>query len=471
MSLNINLTTRRKQMAVLIGVLAVAGTAAAGIMAFGQNDGQGKPKAAATPAPNLTGVVSANFDDKLQTSVMQQQQAATSALQQQVQQMVDIMKQNKDDLDRKLADNARQIDALMHQGNGSQATTTTPGTATPPGTLPSQVNGMPVPGPLATGQARPPEYSITPVGNGRRGAANAGQGTGFYPGTGSARLSGGLDKSDFTYESLKKKDKTTLPWIPSGSFSEAVMIEGADANASVTGNQNTTPVTIRLQGSVQMPNNNEFNMSGCFVTGEIYGDISSERGEVRTNHVSCILKNGKHVDMKFDGHVSYQGKEGIRGKPVMRNGKIIGYAGAAGFLSGIGDGMKSAATPTVGLGATASVSGMDVLKQGFGGGAEKAADTLSQYWIKRAEQYHPVIDIGAGNAVTVVFQQGFRLETLEDAEQDKADAAVQKAGNKVASAVTGQNSNSVASSGSAGTLSPDEVLRQASALRLGDSIN
>lgn len=118
MSLNINLTTRRKQMAVLIGVLAVAGTAAAGIMAFGQNDGQGKPKAAATPAPNLTGVVSANFDDKLQTSVMQQQQAATSALQQQVQQLVEIMKQNKDDFDRKLADNARQMDALMHQGNG-----------------------------------------------------------------------------------------------------------------------------------------------------------------------------------------------------------------------------------------------------------------------------------------------------------------------------------------------------------------
>jgi conjugal transfer pilus assembly protein TraB len=52
-----------------------------------------------------------------------------------------------------------------------------------------------------------------------------------------------------------------------------------------------------------------------------------------------------------------------------------------------------------------------VFKQGFGGGASKAADTLSQYWIKRAEQYHPVIDIGAGNLVTVVFQKGFRLET------------------------------------------------------------
>jgi conjugal transfer pilus assembly protein TraB len=60
------------------------------------------------------------------------------------------------------------------------------------------------------------------------------------------------------------------------------MIEGADANASVTGQQNTSPVTIRLQGNIQMPNNKEFNADGCFVVGEIWGDISSERGNVRT---------------------------------------------------------------------------------------------------------------------------------------------------------------------------------------------
>lgn len=101
--------------------------------------------------------------------------------------------------------------------------------------------------------------------------------------------------------------------------------------------------------------------------------------------------------MEFDGHVSYRGKGGVRGKPVMRNGMIVGYAGAAGLLSGFGEGIKSAATPSVGLGATADVGAADVFKQGFGGGASKAADTLSQYWIKRAEQYHPVIDIGAGN--------------------------------------------------------------------------
>lgn len=47
---------------------------------------------------------------------------------------------------------------------------------------------------------------------------------------------------------------------------------------------------------------------------------------------------------------------------------------------------------------------------GIGGGASKAAQTLSDYYIKRAEQYHPVIPIGAGNEVTVVFRDGFQLK-------------------------------------------------------------
>jgi conjugal transfer pilus assembly protein TraB len=49
------------------------------------------------------------------------------------------------------------------------------------------------------------------------------------------------------------------------------------------------------------------------------------------------------------------------------------------------------------------------------GGASKAADVLSQYYVKRAEQYHPVIQVGSGNVVTIVFKDGFYLEPTEDA--------------------------------------------------------
>lgn len=160
--------------------------------------------------------------------------------------------------------------------------------------------------------------------------------------------------------------------------------------------------------------------------------MSSERAIVRTRNISC-LKDGKTIDMPIKGHVSFRGKNGIKGEVVMRNGKILGWAWGAGFVDGIGQGMERASQPAVGLGATAAYGAGDVLKMGIGGGASKAAQTLSDYYIKRAEQYHPVIPIGAGNEVTVVFQDGFQLKTVEEmalertqnrAEEDNPESPV-----------------------------------------------
>lgn len=466
-SLNENLKTRRKQLAILAAVIIGGAAAAGGVMWYGQYQ-QKQKQPAPVATPNLTGVVTATFNEQVNDAALAQQQAKTSALEQNPATLTQQFAQNKLNTEQKLAEKDAEIQRLNDQLTKAPGSNQTTGQQTPP----AGQNGTPLPGPVAAGQARPPEYNVTPAGAPAATGVNMGQGAAFYPGGSGQRMTGGLSTTKFKYDSLMKKP-TRLPWIPSGSFSDAVLIEGADANASVTGQQNTSPVTIRLQGNIQMPNNKEFNADGCFIVGEMWGDISSERGNVRTQSISCILKNGKHVDMEFQGHVSFQGKGGIRGKPVMRNGMIVGYAGASGLLSGFGEGIKSAATPSVGLGATASVGAGDVFKQGFGGGASKAADTLSQYWIKRAEQYHPVIDIGAGNQVTVVFQKGFRLETIEDAEDAKAKEELQKAGNATQNAVTPQpaSQTTASSTTSVGNINPDDVLRQASQLRLGDTIN
>ncbi|ECG0729989.1 conjugal transfer protein TraB [Salmonella enterica] len=469
MSLNENHKTRRKQITVLAAVIASGAAMAGGVAWYGHYQEQQKaPPQVATP--NMTGVVTATFNEQVNDAALAQQQAKTSALEQNFTTLSQKLEQNIINTRQKLAEKDAEIQRLTDQINQKASGSNSAGDQQTP---PAGQNGVPLPGPVAAGQARPPEYSVTPVGSSTAaGAVNMGQGTGFYPGGSGQRLTGGLTTSKFTYESLKKKP-VKLPWIPSGSFSDAIMIEGADANASVTGQQNTRPVTFRLLGNIQMPNNKEYSADGCFVVGEIWGDISSERGEVRTKSISCVLKNGKHIDMEFDGHVSYQGKGGIRGKPVMRNGMIVGYAGAAGLFSGFGEGIKSAATPSVGLGATADVGAGDVFKQGIGGGASKAADTLSQYWIKRAEQYHPIIDIGAGNRVTVVFQKGFRLETLEDAEEQKTKETLQNAANATQNQAAPQSVSQTTSNSttSLGNINPDEVLRQASQLRLGDTIN
>ena len=209
-----------------------------------------------------------------------------------------------------------------------------------------------------------------------------------------------------------------------------MLIEGADANASVTGNESTVPMQLRITGLVEMPNSKTYDATGCFVGLEAWGMCPVQRAIVRTRNISC-LKDGKTIDMPIKGHVSFRGKDGIKGEVVMRNGKILGWAWGAGFVDGIGQGMERASQPAVGLGATAAYGAGDVLKMGIGGGASKAAQTLSDYYIKRAEQYHPVIPIGAGNEVTVVFQDGFQLKTVEEMALERTQNRSEKIIRKV----------------------------------------
>lgn len=143
-------------------------------------------------------------------------------------------------------------------------------------------------------------------------------------------------------------------------------------------------------------------------------------------YYSRIIMNPPFSHGQDKGHVSFRGKNGIKGEVVMRNGKILGWAWGAGFVDGIGQGMERASQPAVGLGATAAYGAGDVLKMGIGGGASKAAQTLSDYYIKRAEQYHPVIPIGAGNEVTVVFQDGFQLKTVEEMALERTQSRAEE---------------------------------------------
>ncbi len=48
---------------------------------------------------------------------------------------------------------------------------------------------------------------------------------------------------------MRENRGPSLPYIPSGSFAKAMLIEGADANASVTGNESTVPMQLRITGT------------------------------------------------------------------------------------------------------------------------------------------------------------------------------------------------------------------------------
>ncbi|WGM03639.1 F-type conjugal transfer pilus assembly protein TraB [Arsenophonus nasoniae] len=407
---NINLLVKRKQygwiavIAIGIVLLLLAGWFLSGLSA------SKAPVQNAEPPPDLTGVVDAAFDEKVAQHAITQTQAAQIEIMQRfkaLEQEITHLKKTQDDDKQRLAELSKENSQLTLQmntmgQNGAVNNANTPAIASAP-------EGEPAPGlfPPASpkGQVPPPSAFYSGVGNPPPPQIQ----------TQAIPLPGELMRQTFTSPTTQQSKR--YPYIPSGSFVKSMLIEGADANASVTGNQATVPMQVRLTGKVEMPNSKTYDLTGCFVSMEAYGDVSSERAIVRTRKISCI-KGDDVIDLPIEGHVNFRGKNGVKGEVVMRNGKILGWAWGAGFIDGLGQGAGRAAQPTVGLGATASLGIDDIAKSAIGGGASKAAQTLSNYYIKRAEQYHPIIPIGAGNEVTVVFQEGFQLKTIEEMQAE-----------------------------------------------------
>ena len=146
----------------------------------------------------------------------------------------------------------------------------------------------------------------------------------------------GIATATFQYTVTEDDDvdllKTPENYVPAGTFARAVLLMGADANASVNGQSDTTPILLRILDEGILPNGGHSKLKGCVVIASIYGDISSERGEVRLQHISCVQPSHQIMSEPVEGTVSFLGREGIRGIPVMRNGKILWYAGVSGVF-------------------------------------------------------------------------------------------------------------------------------------------
>jgi len=229
----------------------------------------------------------------------------------------------------------------------------------------------------------------------------------------------------------KKTKLTPDNYVPAGSFALAVMLSGADANAGVSGKSDTTPLTFRILDKGQLPNGQQTHLKGCFVVASVYGDVSSERGEIRLQNLSCVQPDHQILDIPVEGTaIDTGGKEGERGNVIMRNGDILWYAGLSGFFSGIGNAMQqSLTTQSVSAqGSVTTVPSGKVFQSGVYGGAGTALDKLADYYIQRAEQYHPVVQIGAGNVVYLVFLKGFSTDIASQSDNQGNNQNTSNAG-------------------------------------------
>lgn len=201
-------------------------------------------------------------------------------------------------------------------------------------------------------------------------------------------------------------------YVPSNTSVRAVILGGVDADASVDSqSKNNGVMLFKFLEDGTLPNGLHSRLRGCRVSAHAYGDISSERAFATLHRLSCAHRGEPIIDKKISGWVFFNGKVGVKGQPLMRDNKVMTWAGISGALSGVAQAAQYAQSVQQfgAYGAASTVPSGHIAPYAAYGGAAKAADTLSQYYVKRAEQYHPVIQVGAGNVVTVVFEEGFYL--------------------------------------------------------------
>jgi conjugal transfer pilus assembly protein TraB len=181
---------------------------------------------------------------------------------------------------------------------------------------------------------------------------------------------------------------------------------------------------FRIVADGTLPNHKKSHLKDCVVTAAVVGDISSERGQIRLERMSCTFPNGEIVEQQVEGTIfGMDAKNGVRGNPVWREGALLGRAAVAGTLSGLGSAISQTYTTTSisPLGSTQTVNNGDIFKYGAAQGASNAMEKLADYNIRRAEQYHPVIQLSAGQPVDVVFLKGFYLDGRSHDENNSDD--------------------------------------------------
>ena len=214
-------------------------------------------------------------------------------------------------------------------------------------------------------------------------------------------------------------------YLPGGTFMPAVILGGIDAPTATTARDNPHPVLLRVAEHARLPNLARKDMRECFVLAAGYGDLSSERALLRTERMSCRRGDGTFFDAPVRGFVvGEDGRAGVRGRLVTKQGQVLAESFAAGIGAGFGDVIRDSYTsqlrtsqrPIVATGDNARIeptrlAARDLAVAGFGSGASSALSRLSEYYIALAERLHPVIEVSAGRRVDIVLQAGVDLRS------------------------------------------------------------
>ncbi|KVH78709.1 conjugal transfer protein TraI [Burkholderia ubonensis] len=213
--------------------------------------------------------------------------------------------------------------------------------------------------------------------------------------------------------------------LPAGSFFRVGMLNGVDAPTGGQAQSDPLSVDLHALEAANLPNRKRLDLRDCRVVAATWGDLSSERMMGRTQTLSCILE-GKSIEIPIKGKlIGEDGKEGVRGRLVTKQGQLLANAILSGTLGGIGQAFQQSATVTSigGGGISQTVDSGQVGRAAIGGGVGSAGQMLAQYYLKAADKLYPVIETDATRTIEVSITQGTFVDASTAALFDRRDSS------------------------------------------------
>lgn len=205
-----------------------------------------------------------------------------------------------------------------------------------------------------------------------------------------------------------------VAYLPSGTMFEVVLLNGMDAATNAVAQKNPVPALTRVKTDAILPNFFVHDVKECFVLVAGYGSLSSERALMRTETLSCVRENGQVVEAKIDGYlVGEDGRVGLRGRLVSKQGQLIAKSLAAGVLSGFGQAIIPTSTPGLNLNSGTSYQMPDpavVVGSSVSKGFSDASKSAASFFLELAKEMTPVVEIDAGRKVTIILTKGVELK-------------------------------------------------------------
>ncbi len=215
--------------------------------------------------------------------------------------------------------------------------------------------------------------------------------------------------------------------IPPGTFVPAVLLSGVDAPTINKGVASEYPVLLEIIDKAFLPNNWREDIKKCFAVGWATGDLASERAYIRIDRMSCISQNGTIYVAEgnnFAAVYGEDGKVGLLGRVVAKEGTLLARTLIAGFLQGVSKILQQSSTivnfSPVGGTTTSTINPNQAVKVSLFGGASQAAELLAEEYKKLINLTFPVVEINAGRKVDIVFYQMPTFKKLEWNKKQKS---------------------------------------------------